>query len=156
MQTEYNVVLKNDFNSNLHNGWKSFGNIYTKTKKDLLGYLSEIRINKDAPLESTHPHLFEKNPTGVAHYLGNPNVKAPHANLEYTPEQLREYKKCMEDPIYFAETYVKVISLDKGLVPFVLYPYQRKMFEDFNEHRFNIVLACRQSGKSISVCAYLL
>jgi len=62
----------------------------------------------------------------------------------------------MDDPIYFAEKYVKVISLDKGLVPFELYPYQRKMFEHFNEHRFNIVLACRQSGKSISACAYML
>jgi hypothetical protein len=30
------------------------------------------------------------------------------------------------------------------------------MFGAFNEHRFNIVLACRQSGKSISACAYLL
>lgn len=89
-------------------------------------------------------------------YLGNPNVKRDGINEEWTAERLLEYKKCMEDPIYFAETYVKVISLDKGLVPFVLYPYQRKMFEDFNEHRFNIVLACRQSGKSISVCAYLL
>jgi len=62
----------------------------------------------------------------------------------------------MDDPVYFAEKYVKVISLDEGLVPFKLYPYQRKMFEHFNEHRFNIVLACRQSGKSISACAYML
>ena len=46
--------------------------------------------------------------------------------------------------------------MDQGLVPFILYPYQEKMFEAFNEHRFNIVLACRQSGKSVSACAYLL
>jgi hypothetical protein len=62
----------------------------------------------------------------------------------------------MNDPAYFAENYCKVISLDKGLVPFELYPYQKKMFEVFNEHRFSVVLACRQSGKSISACAYLL
>jgi hypothetical protein len=62
----------------------------------------------------------------------------------------------MDDPIYFAEEYVKVISLDDGLVPFKLYPYQKQMFGHFNEHRFSIVLACRQSGKSISACAYLL
>ena len=131
MQTEYNIVLKNDYNSNLHDGWKSFGDIYTKTKKDLLGYLSEIRINKDAPLESTHPHLFEKNPTDAPHYLGNPNVKAPHSNLEYTPEQLREYKKCMEDPIYFSETYVKIMSVDFGEIPFSLYDFQRNMIESY-------------------------
>ena len=62
----------------------------------------------------------------------------------------------MNDPIYFVETYVKVISLDDGMVPFILYPYQRRMFEQFQENRFSIVLACRQSGKSISACAYLL
>jgi len=62
----------------------------------------------------------------------------------------------MDDPIYFVENYVKVISLDDGMVPFVLYPYQREMFKQFQDNRFNVVLACRQSGKSISACAYLL
>src|SRR5210317_888144 len=89
-------------------------------------------------------------------YLGNPNLKRDGVQEQWTPEKLKEYKKCMDDPVYFAEKYVKVISLDEGLVPFKLYPYQRKMFEHFNEHRFNIVLACRQSGKSISACAYML
>ena len=89
-------------------------------------------------------------------YLGNPNVKRDGVAEQWTQESLQEYKKCMDDPIYFAEQYVKVISLDEGLVPFHLYPYQKEMFGRFNEFRFNIILACRQSGKSISVCAYLL
>jgi len=89
-------------------------------------------------------------------YLGNPNVKRDGVQQAWTPELLKEYKKCMDDPIYFAEKYVKVISLDAGLVPFHLYPYQKQMFQHFNDNRFNIVLACRQSGKSISACAYLL
>jgi hypothetical protein len=62
----------------------------------------------------------------------------------------------MNDPAYFAKTYVKIISLDKGLVNFNLYPYQEKMFHHFNDNRFSIVLACRQSGKSISSVVYLL
>lgn len=62
----------------------------------------------------------------------------------------------MNDPAYFARTYVKVINLDRGLVPFDLYPYQEKMFDHFNNSRFSIVLACRQSGKSISSVVYLL
>ena len=89
-------------------------------------------------------------------YLGNPNVKRDGVLQVWDPELLKEYKRCMDDPVYFAENYVKVISLDRGLVPFHLYPYQGKMFEHFNEYRFSIVLACRQSGKSISACAYLL
>ena len=89
-------------------------------------------------------------------YLGNPNVKRDGVNEQWTAESILEYKKCMDNPVYFSEYYVKVISLDEGLVPFKLYPYQQEMFKKFNEHRFNIILACRQSGKSISVCAYLL
>ena len=89
-------------------------------------------------------------------YLGNPNVKRDGVLQQWTPDLLQEYKKCMDNPIYFVETYVKVISLDDGMVPFVLYLYQRRMFEQFQESRFSIVLACRQSGKSISACAYLL
>ena len=89
-------------------------------------------------------------------YLGNSQVKNDGVQSNYTPEQVSEYIKCMEDPIYFAENYVKVITLDKGLQPFKPYPYQREMFKLFNENRFNIVLACRQSGKSISSVVYIL
>ena len=92
----------------------------------------------------------------IQSYLGNPNVKRDGVLQEWTPDLLKEYKKCMDDPIYFAETYCKVISLDKGLVSFELYPYQKNMFKQFQENRFNVILACRQSGKSISACAYLL
>jgi len=89
-------------------------------------------------------------------YLGNPNVKRDGVQQEWTQDLVVEYAKCMQDPVYFCQKYVKVISLDRGLVPFKLYPYQQDMFNHFNEHRFNIVLACRQSGKSISSCGYLL
>ena len=89
-------------------------------------------------------------------YLGNPNVKRDGVETEFSREQIIEYQKCMQDPAYFARTYVKIISLDEGLVPFNLYPYQEKMFKHFKDNRFSIVLACRQSGKSISSVVYLL
>src|SRR5210317_232095 len=89
-------------------------------------------------------------------YLGNPNVKRDGVETEFTKEDIIEYQKCMKDPAYFAEKYVKIINLDEGLVNFKLYPYQQKMFEHFNNTRFSIVLACRQSGKSISSVVYLL
>jgi len=89
-------------------------------------------------------------------YLGNPNVKRDGVQQSWTPDLIKEYKRCMDNPVYFVENYVKVISLDQGLVPFNLYPYQKNMFKHFGENRFNVVLACRQSGKSISACAYLL
>lgn len=89
-------------------------------------------------------------------YLGNPQIKRDGVSEEWDATKLREYKKCMEDPSYFCKKYVKVIHLDKGLVPFDLYPYQEDMFDHFEENRFSIVLACRQSGKSISSVGYIL
>jgi len=89
-------------------------------------------------------------------YLGNPNIKKDGVVSNFDEEQVLEYARCMKDPVYFVEKYAKIISLDKGLVPFRLYPYQKKMFKHFKENRFNVVLACRQSGKSISACGYLL
>ena len=89
-------------------------------------------------------------------YLGNPNVKRDGVEHNFTEKELQEYIKCMNDPAYFARTYLKVVHLDKGLVNFDLYPYQEKMFDHFNENRFSIVLACRQSGKSISSVGYIL
>lgn len=89
-------------------------------------------------------------------YLGNSNVKRDGVQQQYTEHEQREYIRCRQDPVYFAENYAKVVNLDKGLVPFKLYPYQRDMFEHFKNNRFSIVLACRQSGKSISSVIYIL
>ena len=154
--SEYNVVFKKEYDSNKHKSWKSFGEVLVKSKKDLLGFLAEQRTHKDAPTEESHPELFELNPTGAPHYLGNPNVKAPHSNLEYTPEQLREYKKCMEDPIYFAETYVRIMSVDFGTIPFTLYDFQKGMVESFKDNRFSICKLPRQCGKSTTSVAFIL
>ena len=89
-------------------------------------------------------------------YLGNPNVRGADVEHAWTKPELVEYNKCLNDPNYFADKYCKIIHLDKGLIPFNLYPYQKEMFTSFEAHRFNIVLACRQSGKSIAAVAYLL
>ena len=89
-------------------------------------------------------------------YLGNNHVKKDGVITPWTQDEIIEYKKCMEDPVYFAKKYCKVIHLDRGLVNFELYPYQEEMFDHFNTNRFSIVLACRQSGKSISSVAYIL
>jgi len=89
-------------------------------------------------------------------YLGNPLVKRDGVQQTFSQDELQEYIRCMNDASYFANKYIKIINLDEGLVPFSLYPYQQKMFEHFNDNRFSIVLACRQSGKSISSVVYLL
>ena len=97
-----------------------------------------------------------QNPNQNESYLGNINVKRDGVQHQFTEAEVKEYLKCSKDPVYFCKNYLKVISLDEGLVPFDLYPYQEKMFKHFNENRFSIVLACRQSGKSISSVGYIL
>jgi len=105
-------------------------------------------------IQNSNSTVTIRNPdTG---YLGNPLVKRDGIQQQWTEEEVTEYTKCMRSPQYFAHTYAKVISLDDGLVPFNLYPYQEKMFEHFESNRFSIVLACRQSGKSISSVIYIL
>jgi hypothetical protein len=89
-------------------------------------------------------------------YLGNINVKRDGVLHNFTAHEVREYKKCLQSASYFASKYCKIIHVDHGLVPFELYQYQEKMFNHFTNNRFSIVLACRQSGKSISSVAYLL
>ena len=59
-------------------------------------------------------------------YLGNPNLKASGVEIEFTEDQVKEYMKCAKDPVYFIKNYVKVVSLDKGLIPFNLYDYQEQ------------------------------
>ena len=93
---------------------------------------------------------------GNNHYLGNPHVKKDGVEEDWNPEKVQEYAKCMSDPVHFAKSHVMIINLNDGLVPFELYPYQEDMFKHFRENRFSALLACRQSGKSISSLAFLL
>lgn len=71
-------------------------------------------------------------------------------------EQEIEYMKCALDPVYFAENYYKITSIDKGFILFEPFEYQRELLEAFNEHRFVIDMQCRQSGKTTVVGAFLL
>lgn len=89
-------------------------------------------------------------------YLGNTQVKRAGVDTSYTDEEMQEYIKCTKDPIHFIEAYTQIISLDEGMIPFTLRGYQGKLIEHFNQNRFSVVLASRQSGKSITSCAYLL
>jgi hypothetical protein len=89
-------------------------------------------------------------------YLGNPNLKKANTQIQYTEEQIIEFWKCKEDPVYFARNYIKIVSLDHGLVPFEMYPFQEKLIDNFHKNRFNICKMPRQTGKSTTVVSYLL
>ena len=89
-------------------------------------------------------------------YLGNPNLKKANTPIEFTEVYVIEFMKCKDNPVYFAKKYIKIVSLDEGLVPFNLYPFQEKLVNNFHENRFNICKMPRQTGKSTTVVSYLL
>lgn len=89
-------------------------------------------------------------------YLGNANLKAAGVEIQFTKDQIEEYMKCAKDPVYFIKNYVKVVSLDKGLIPFGLYDYQQELVEIIHNNRFAIAKLPRQSGKSTTIVSYIL
>ena len=89
-------------------------------------------------------------------YLGNPLLKKANTPIEFTQEQIEEYIKCKDDPVYFAQNYVQIVTLDHGLQPFRTYDFQEKLINNFHNHRFNICKMPRQTGKSTTCVSYLL
>ena len=90
-------------------------------------------------------------------YLGNPNLKKVNTPVEFTKEQIEEYQKCAQDPIYFMKNYIQIVSLDDGLIFFKMYDsFQEKIVNTMHNNRFTICKLPRQSGKSTTVISYLL
>ena len=89
-------------------------------------------------------------------YLGNPNLKKANTPHEFTEEQVIEFIKCKNDPVYFAKKYIKIVSLDEGLTQFHPYDFQETLIKRFHENRFNICKMPRQTGKSTTSVSYLL
>jgi len=96
------------------------------------------------------------NENQIKGYKGNVLLKKTNQNIEFTPERVAEYVKCQNDPIYFAENYVKIITLNDGLQNFNPWDYQKSMIESFKDNRYTIVTTARQAGKSTTTCAYIL
>jgi len=89
-------------------------------------------------------------------YLGNPNLKKANTQVEFDQEQIIEYVRCKNNPVYFAKNHVKIVTLDEGLKSFEPYDFQEKLIKNFHDSRFNICKMPRQTGKSTTVISYLL
>jgi hypothetical protein len=71
-------------------------------------------------------------------------------------EILVEYAQCIEDPIYAIESYFETFDMtQEGFVPFKLFPKQKEIIQDFENHRFNLVTKPRQAGISTTTQAYM-
>lgn len=89
-------------------------------------------------------------------YNGNPLITGQYYKHSYTKSQIKEFVKCMNDPVYFIENYIKILTLDNGIQPFKLWPYQKTMLDNYYNHQFSITVTARQMGKSVTVAASIL
>ena len=89
-------------------------------------------------------------------YLGNPLLKKANVPIDFTPEQVEEYIKCADDPIHFIRTYMKIVTVDEGLIGFDMWDFQEDMIQQFHDNRFVICKMPRQTGKSTTIISYLL
>jgi len=95
-------------------------------------------------------------PTEETSYHGNPNLKPIAYQHDFTKEQIRELIKCKEDPIYFIENYCQIVTLDKGLQPFLLYECQKRKVDFIMNNRQTILMEGRQQGKTVTAAACIL
>jgi len=89
-------------------------------------------------------------------YLGNARLKRTGTELSYTQEQVIEIAKCADDPVYFIKNYVKIVNVDRGLIPFDMWDFQEDMVRTFHENRFTIAKMPRQVGKTTTTVGYML
>lgn len=101
-------------------------------------------------------HIAEQPRLATCSFRGNDKLRPAGIPVEMTAEQMREYIKCMEDPVYFCDRYIKIIDVDTGLIDFHPYDYQKKMIQTFDKKRFSVVMAPRQCGKTTAVAGFII
>jgi hypothetical protein len=89
-------------------------------------------------------------------YNGNPLLKKARKQINWTPEQLQEWMKCAQDPIYFAEKYYKIVSLDEGFITIKLFEFQKDIIRAIKDHRRVAVNTSRQAGKTTIAAVIIL
>ena len=95
-------------------------------------------------------------PTSDRGYNGNPLLKKSRKKIAWTQEQVQEWMKCAQDPIYFAEKYIKIVHVDRGFIPIRLYEYQKEIIEKITNNRRVTVVTSRQAGKTTTAAAVIL
>src|SRR5665213_1782443 len=108
----------------------------------------------DTPLPSTVVDDKDIDYNDIRNYKGNINIKRPGDSINWTPALVAEYLRCSRDPIYFCKTYMKIVHVDKGLIPFDLYDYQEEIISTISDNRNTIVCTARQAGKTASFVGF--
>ena len=91
--------------------------------------------------------------------LDTEQVKRANKKHKYTKEQVIQLEKCMDEktgPLYFMKTFMKIQHPTKGEMSFNPYPYQERLIESYNSHRFSISMLPRQTGKTTCASGYII
>lgn len=89
-------------------------------------------------------------------YNSNPNLKAIGVDIPFTQEDVKEYIKCSQDPVYFVDNYCYIVTLDHGIQQFKLYDCQKEKIQTIHDNRKVIIMEGRQQGKTTTAAAYIL
>lgn len=103
-----------------------------------------------------NPFKWDSNVIDFKGYNGSPNLKKSGIQVNFTQEMIDEWKKCKNDPIYFAEKYIKIVHVDHGLIPIQLYDYQKDIIRSTLKSRKVLVNTSRQIGKTTTATCILL
>jgi hypothetical protein len=83
-------------------------------------------------------------------------VKQANTKTTYSPHQMREIRKCMDNPLYFMENYMMIQHPTKGAIKFEPFEYQKRLIECYWKNISVTALLPRQMGKTITASGYLL
>ena len=89
-------------------------------------------------------------------YNGNANLKKKGIEIEWTQDKIQEFVKCAKDPAYFAEQYINIVHVDRGLISIELYDYQRDIIDKITNNRRCAVVTSRQAGKTTTAVCVIL
>ena len=86
-------------------------------------------------------------------------VKRAHSTQRFTEKNIEDLMKC-QDPIagphYFLDNFFYIQHPVKGKLKYTAFEYQRRLIDSYHDHRFNVNLLPRQTGKTTTAAGYLL
>lgn len=74
----------------------------------------------------------------------------------WNKENIEDYKRCMEDIEYFAETHIKISHPVHGIIPIKLNDLQKEIIKNYKETKVFAKVADRQKGKTTIAAIILL
>ena len=81
--------------------------------------------------------------------LDSDQIKKAHKKPKYSKTQVEQLEKCMDPksgPLYFMKQFMKIQHPVKGSIPFQPFPYQERLIESYNDHRYTAVPTSHTQG----------